>query len=287
MVQIELADLGIRLYLLAYRFPNFERYVQISELFHIGCDARLDVAVSERGRVFSYWAEIARLPTDKCKAQCEDLRAEARRMIELERHASLYLLEGGRPDAPVDYSTWAKMAYWTVDEVSALSVGGDPDLVDWAAVEPHVKTCVLAERFRFIRLQLTRAQHVGQLEHQMRPVDVIDWAQQNAIELPPELVRAVAASPVQVSLRAENEALKQRIKELTEGEQLNPKEKTSLLRITYSYAVQKGYRRGQLKPAARRISDESQLAGSYVCPDTALKYIREAVAAGCGAEPST
>ena len=205
-------------------------------------------------------------------------------MIELERRASLYLLEGRRLDASVDYPTWAKMPYWTVDEATALILARDPNWVDWAAVEPHVKIFAFAERFRVIRLQLTRAQQVGHLEREMRPIDVMDWAQRNAIELPPGLVNAIAASPVHVSLRAENEALKQRMKEL--NDQLHPIEKISVLKIIYGYAVHKGHRRGQQNSAARNISEDSLLAGCSVHEDTVRKYIREAEAIGCGSEPS-
>jgi hypothetical protein len=287
MLATDNIDLGSRLCLLAYRFPDFERHVRIPELFNnIDCDARLDVgADSERALVFSYWAEIQRLPADKCKAQCGDLLAQARRMIDLQRRASLYLFEGRGPDSSVDYATWAKMPYWIVDEATAVILARDPNWVDWAKIEPYVKICAFAERFHVIRLLLTRAQQVGHLERKMRPIDVMDWAQRNAIELPPELVSAIGASPVQVSLRAENEALKQQIKKLRESDQLDPREKTSLLKIIYSYAVQKGHRSGR-RSAARNISEDSQLAGCDVHEDTVRKYIREAEALGYGAEPS-
>jgi hypothetical protein len=88
------------------------------------------------------------------------------------------------------------------------------------------------------------------------------------------------------ALEQQIKALKQRIKEPTEGEQLNPKKETSLLNMVYCIAVHLGYRRGQPNAAARKISELSQLAGCFVHEDTARKYIREAEAAGCGAEPS-
>ena len=232
----------------------------------------------ERALVFSYWAEIKRLPIDKCKAQCEDLRAEARRMIELERRASLYLLEGRRLDASVDYPRWAKMPYWTVDETTALILARDPDWVDWAAVEPHVKICTFAERFRVIRLLITRAQQVGYLEREMRPVDVMDWAKQNTIELPPELVRAIAASPVQVSLRAENEALKKRVAQLQS--ELHPKRKTSHFKVAYCCAKKFGYRRGQRTSWASQLSTYSRTVGCLIDEGTLRDIINEVDEAG-------
>lgn len=46
-----------------------------------------------------------------------------------------------------DFDHYCKMAYWTLDECVALSLGKDPKRVNWKVVQPHTDNSCFAFRY--------------------------------------------------------------------------------------------------------------------------------------------
>lgn len=103
-----------------------------------------------------------------------------------------------------DFTFWDRIAYWTVDEATALSFGFDPNLANWGELlscdHPFTK---LYENRRALAL---RAMEMGQLPQLAAPMDYISWTKKVGIEFNPDLEKKVRARyEVKVTQRAVNE----------------------------------------------------------------------------------
>jgi hypothetical protein len=103
-----------------------------------------------------------------------------------------------------DFLFWDRIAYWTVEEATALSFGFDPNLANWGELlscdHPFTK---LYENRRILAL---RAVEMGQLPKLATPMDYIRWCKSVEIEFNPDLEKMVRArGEVKVAQRAVNE----------------------------------------------------------------------------------
>jgi hypothetical protein len=103
-----------------------------------------------------------------------------------------------------DFLFWDRIAYWTVEEATALSFGFDPNLANWGELlscdHPFTK---LYENRRALAL---RAVEMGQLPKLAAPLDYISWTKKVGIEFNPDLEKKVRARcEVRVAHRAVNQ----------------------------------------------------------------------------------
>src|SRR4051794_10341706 len=91
---------------------------------------------------------------------------------------------GNDPHADLEY--WGKMACWTIEEATALSYGGNPQVVNWDFLK-NCRTCPLATDFERRRELALRAQVMGLLQEQNTPAEFITWAKGTGIPFCPEL----------------------------------------------------------------------------------------------------
>jgi len=91
------------------------------------------------------------------------------------------------PEAAADFARWAKRPCWTLDEATALILGKNPEIVDWAHIEPLVGVSLFAARFADIRRHLTHARANGQLLDPVSPDFFLTWARDRGVVLPQSL----------------------------------------------------------------------------------------------------
>lgn len=96
------------------------------------------------------------------------------------------------PDARADLRRWRLLAYLTVDEAAALSLGKDPNVVNSATMvvgsegpferksPPLRKDSPFLDVFERWREQINRAFHAGQLGTRITPSSLIEWVSQQA-----------------------------------------------------------------------------------------------------------
>lgn len=107
-----------------------------------------------------------------------------------------------KPAAMARFEVWCKASFWTVDEAAALLLGRDPHTVnpDSLARELSESTGLLGwggrpqrtefhRRFDDLRLMLGRAEGLPRPE--MKPAEVIAWAEQTQAVAPPAALKAL------------------------------------------------------------------------------------------------
>jgi hypothetical protein len=62
-----------------------------------------------------------------------------------------------------DYSYWAKVDLWTLDEGIALLLGREPEHATWKVIEPYTNVSSLAKEFRRVRELALRSVDLGQV----------------------------------------------------------------------------------------------------------------------------
>lgn len=136
-------------------------------------------------------AEIKELVTVERLAEQE----EAKRRADREERARFFQ----KPEAAADFDFWSKAAYWTIDEAVALSLGKQPQAVNWETVKPHLNASPFAVEFERRRMLASRAKDTNQLADGNLPGFFLAWAARNRIDIPPELIEAVEGHGHQIA----------------------------------------------------------------------------------------
>lgn len=129
---------------------------------------------------------------------------EALKPSEVERLVSQHLAQVelaqpfNRPEARADHTYWAKMAFWTLDEAVALSLGRAPRFANWAMLERLVGRSPFATQYAAARELVVRAEVMGQLWQRTIPMVFIDWAERMEFPVATELVQAVRSLGFQI-----------------------------------------------------------------------------------------
>jgi hypothetical protein len=92
---------------------------------------------------------------------------------------------------PADFQHWARAAFWTIEETSALLAGIAPIEKLHIEIQSFYRFHPTAAAFERIRQLLVR-ESGNRPYQQWRPVDVVRWANALQIEVPAELEKAVA-----------------------------------------------------------------------------------------------
>lgn len=158
---------------------------------------------------------------------------------------------------------WSRMTYWTVQECTLLSHGADPDRVD-ETVRSKMFGPVATEYRDHLRLA-ERAQDVGELEKQVRPLEYIDWAKSNGTPISEELEKLVRGRVTAVDDAGDKE--------------LHPKERISLLKIIACLARDKYGPNIVVRPNEyfKKIHGAQGDHGLSLDLDTVRKWVREAI----------
>jgi hypothetical protein len=104
-----------------------------------------------------------------------------------------------QPFASANVSHWAKMSYWTPDEAVALSLGRDPKVANWPAVQQLVSVSRFASEYASRRDIVMRAKAMGQLWEFTIPTMFLAWAERMEFPLSGDLVEAVKSLGNQVA----------------------------------------------------------------------------------------
>ena len=117
----------------------------------------------------------------------QDAAVQQEREDQLDRHRFF-----NDPKASASFARWAKRPCWTLDEATALILGKNPEIVDWAHIEPLIGVSPFAARFADIRRHLTHARANGQLFDPVSPDYFLSWAAVRGVVLPEPLEGCIA-----------------------------------------------------------------------------------------------
>ncbi|SDO57057.1 hypothetical protein [Phyllobacterium sp. OV277] len=101
--------------------------------------------------------------------------------------------------AKANFEHWAKMAYWSIDEAVALSLGRDPNYASWKHIQSLTSISPFAAQFSAKREIAIRAKTMGQLWEQTIPSNFLAWAERMGFEFPTELVDSIQVLGIQIA----------------------------------------------------------------------------------------
>jgi hypothetical protein len=274
-------------FLLARRYPRYARQIMNDQ--QVDDEAELESGDAEGMRQFR------KLLANRPEAE---LRSEYRKQWkQLQHEYYMHRIYCGPHEKP-EYSYWAAMPVWFLDEAAALIADVDPKFASWETVASHLGASPFSERFAKIREFLRRGGDAGELDWPARPAKVLEWAEGRRLVIPSELAEAIriyggvratdsGLNTVKVQQQNEIEQLQGRIRALeSEAERLKDdtlkgRSRISCLRMIYGMAVAKF----RFDPDAKKNSATSNIAGALhelgidIDEDTVRKWLMESASA--------
>lgn len=129
-----------------------------------------------------------------------------------------------QPCSEADFKYWAKMSYWSLDEFVALSLGRNPNVVNWTSVAHLVSESDFAGKYAQQRALVERAKAMGQLWDQTFPYMAIAWARRMKFDYPEQLSNEVEELGIQICDWKSLYDLKQELNSKLEAEIIKARE---------------------------------------------------------------
>jgi hypothetical protein len=139
-----------------------------------------------------YRLELAILPSAELallvgKEKQKERDEAAQRLIQEEKQRFF-----NKPGSGAPFDHYCKLAYWTLDECVALSLGKNPEIVNWEALKPLVQVSPYAANYQRLREVVQRAKWAQQLFDPVHPTIFLSWAKKSKFPINDELLtRAV------------------------------------------------------------------------------------------------
>ena len=187
------------LYLILQRYPILRfgaRSENVGKNYDPDFDEKLVTAAEESK---AYRDELEQLSTADLKARIADARkreeeviAAAKKRLEAERFYN-------QPGSAADFKYWAKLSYWSLEEIVALSLGRDPKTVNWQSIGRFYSDSEFVRQYDQHRTIVNRAKAMGQLWEQTIPNVAVAWARRMRLEIPDQLAAEIDALGIQVA----------------------------------------------------------------------------------------
>ncbi len=146
-----------------------------------------------------YRNELEALPPNEIEQLVTRERARQNEVLRKKANNEEQARSFNQPYATANYEHWVKMAYWSIDEAVALSLGRDPNYVSWKHVQSLTSISPFAAQFSAKREIAIRAKTMGQLWEQTIPSNFLAWAGRMGFECPVELIASVQALGIQIA----------------------------------------------------------------------------------------
>jgi hypothetical protein len=251
-----------------------------------------------------YGAKLKCLNADELAVLVNTAQAEDAVKAQAEAEAAEKQYYFNHPSVAADFNYWAKAAYWTLDEATALSFGRSPASVNWKAIEKYTAISSFAAAYALRRDLILRATAVGQLYDYSLPGFFLAWSKQHQLDFPAELEAAVLAHGQQVrdwkteyseaikvaehwkrlyedtnaTLASATQALEERADRTPAEKPLGSRERDSLLKLVIGMAVA-GYKfdpDAAKNQATAEIASDLERLGMSMHSDTVRKWLGEA-----------
>ncbi len=178
----------------------------------------------------------------------------------------------GHPDHLADFDYWAKMPMFTVDEITCLTVGVEPEEFPKSALDNLGRSepdkLWPAEQFLVRRRELLRRQFDSQASGwHVRPGDFLAWVEKVAFEAHPEFLRLLRQYHGPAETSAEPAA---------EPQRTHKREIDKIAQLFTAMAIEHlGYSPPQKRsPIPKEIAEIAASMGLNISADTILKYLR-------------
>lgn len=138
-------------------------------------------------RIDAYREELRLLST----AEVEHLFSEQLAAADNERKAQAEQVEQMRffhqPNSLANFEYWSRMSHWKLDEAVALTLGREPEFVNWKTIEPLVGVSPFAFEYKRLRELALRAVQWQKLFDPVLPGIYVSWTKEIDIPFPAAL----------------------------------------------------------------------------------------------------
>lgn len=156
-------------------------------------------AMSGKGlEMLAYQKELEAMPSAEIDRLVSEQSARMAEIAKQKAEAEEKARPFNQPAADADFSYWAKMSYWTLDECVALSLGKGPKMVNWPVIQSFERVSPFVSEYARRREIVTRAETMGQLWQSTIPGLFLAWAERMRFPVPTELIEAVKSLGVQI-----------------------------------------------------------------------------------------
>jgi len=178
----------------------------------------------------------------------------------------------------VNWTYWARLPAWTLDETAALFLALDPDTASNETSVEH----------KNLRRILYRAKATGEMDELIQPEEAVEWAESNALDVPEALLTALNISPPITNWRDLAIKYQKRIHKLkiASNKREEPVEAAdlrslkNLYRILYAIAADRfGFDPDKNNSAAANITTKVALFGFRVSEQTIRQHLKAAAEA--------
>jgi hypothetical protein len=138
-------------------------------------------------------AAIDSLPTKEASWIFESLTESLLARHEHDCHERDRLRPFNLPHAKAKFSIWARKAFWTPSEMTALLLGKDPGVVTPELVEVYILKSPFARDFFHLLDDIERCVAIGRLPEKVSPADAIEWATARGMTVDASLIAHVRA----------------------------------------------------------------------------------------------
>jgi hypothetical protein len=180
-----------------------------------------------------------------------------------------------------DCGYWAKLAYWSPEEATALWLGSDPKFVNSHTAPSSSEATEFARRLTLIE-RAVAADHLMKL---FSPAAFVRWTDSISLPVHQKLRTAIDALPPPLEdeigkLRRINAELVQQLEQrkVVAGTEPHPRERKSLRTLLAAMSWSK-YRfdpRLHRNEATQHIVDDAERLGLTIDAETVLKHLRKA-----------
>ena len=181
----------------------------------------------------------------------------------------------------VDYTYWAKMAYWSLEEAVALSLGIDPFIAGSFSDAPIVLGANMGMDFARRMILVQRAVELGMLVMPLIPCNFAGWVRSLDLEIPGELSVAIASYGfAQKATEIQRKGIVSRIASVSDAsfELCSRKSVNTLLKLVggMAMAVYGFDPMGGRSTVVSEIQTDLDLKGINLDLDTIRKWLKEA-----------
>lgn len=187
-------------YLLSVHFPEYSEYLRRTGTRIAGRDASVErPSEVQMQAARTYLAKINALSKDEIAGLVSEAKALEQERLVIAKKAEEAARFYNQPRNKADLRYWAKMSYWSPEDLCALSLGREPTVVNWARISEYSKISEFVREYEKRLMLVSRARAMHQLWDKTPPNLAVAWARRMNFDLPAELVLEVEALGIQIA----------------------------------------------------------------------------------------
>jgi hypothetical protein len=269
-----------------YKMPDAElqRRLQGKELYQKAEEYRAELNAMNYTDVGLFYNEVSAEERRKEEEQ-KKVEQEAKLKYKLEEDKKFY----SYPHMIADLNYWSKMATWDMESFTALAFGKEPKFINWDYLK-RIQGSPFVIQYSRLRDLVYNSASTNALFHQDKPINFINWAIRNEIDLPEGLAELVKKYSTQPNWEVEYKKLHKEFNKFKEEAKLSSvtnvkstkhesqtkRKLNNTLKLLYCIAYEDyGYRNGIKSSTPADLAGYTALHKVKISDDVVRSYLEE------------